>query len=154
MTQQHHHHDDHGEHHEHDHGGPESMPVTPYLVIDGAREAIAFYERAFGAEVLNTQEAPDGKKLFHVAMALNGGMVMFSDVFPEAAHNAQRSPKALGGTPVTIHLEVDSADSWWQRAIDAGATPVLPLENTAWGARYGVMEDPFGHRWSLASNVE
>jgi PhnB protein len=132
---------------------PQSMPVAPYLVVDGAREAIAFYERALGATLMNSQEAPEGGKLIHAAMAVNGGLVMFSDVFEEPEGAAQRSPKALGGTPVTLHLEVDDADAWWNRATAAGATPVLPLENTFWGARYGIFEDPFGHRWSIGGPV-
>lgn len=126
-------------------------PVAPYLTVDNARAAIDFYQRALGAEVLRTQATPDGSKLIHAALRINGGLVMLSDDFPEMNGGKASSPRALGGSPVTIHLDLPDVDAAWQRAVDAGATVAMPLADMFWGDRYGSLIDPFGHRWSLAT---
>ena len=92
---------------------------------------------------------PDGK-LVHAALRINGFLVMLNDDFPEMCGGKSMTPKSLGGTPVTIHLHVTDVDAAFQRALDAGATVVMPLEDQFWGDRYGVVADPFGHQWSLA----
>ena len=122
--------------------------VAPHLVVDDANAAIDFYVRAFDATEYGRLPHPDGR-VVHAALDVNGSMVMLNDDFPE--HNAGRSmtPTALGGTPVTIHLQVTDVDAKFQQALDAGATVVAPLEEQFWGARYGVIRDPFGHHWSL-----
>lgn len=125
-------------------------PVTPHLVVDGAADAIDFYVRAFGAEEVQRVPTEDGR-LMHAAVTINGGMVMLMDDFPEARDGTRSDPKSFGGTPVLLHLEVPDADTAWQRAIEAGATVLMPLEDQFWGERYGQLADPFGHVWSMAS---
>ncbi|MGV9801609.1 VOC family protein [Mycobacterium sp. NPDC003449] len=127
--------------------------VSPMLVVDDAAAAIDFYVKAFGAEELGRVAAPDGKKIFHAAVRINGAMVMLNDDFPEYADGKSSTPKALGGTPVTIHLTVTDVDAKFQRAVDAGAEVTMPLEDMFWGDRYGEVQDPFGHRWSLGQPV-
>jgi PhnB protein len=128
------------------------QPVIPHLVVRGGTEAIAFYEKAFGARLENKVMADDGQRVMHAHLALNGGAVMLADDFGTSRDHA--TPLALGGTAVTIHLEVDDADEWWQRALDAGASVVFPLDNQFWGARYGQLKDPFGHVWSIGGPLK
>jgi PhnB protein len=122
--------------------------LSPHLVVDNAAAAIDFYVKAFDAEELGRVPRPDGK-LVHAALRINGFLLMLNDDFPEMSGGKSMTPKALGGTPVTIHLTVTDVDTKFQRALDAGATVVMPLEDQFWGDRYGAVEDPFGHRWSL-----
>lgn len=126
--------------------------VTPHLVVDDAAAAIDFYVKAFDAVEYGRVPGPDGK-LIHAALNINGFMVMLNDDFPEASGGKSMTPKALGGTPVTIHLTVTDVDAKFQKALGAGATVVAALEDQFWGDRYGVVEDPFGHRWSLGQPV-
>jgi PhnB protein len=121
-------------------------------VSDGAA-AIDFYVRAFGAEELGRVPGPDGKKLMHAALRINGALVMLSDDFPEMNDGKSVTPEALGGSPVTIHLIVNDVDQKFQKAVDAGASVVMPLDDMFWGDRYGVLRDPFGHLWSLGQPV-
>lgn len=131
----------------------EVQPVlAPHLVVDGAAAAIDFYVKAFGATEMIRLPGPGGK-LAHAAVQINGFMVMLNDDFPEMCDGNSSTPTALGGTPVTMHLTVDDVDSWFERAVNAGATVVMPLEEQFWGDRYGVVRDPFGHQWSLAQPV-
>lgn len=123
--------------------------VTPHLTCDGAGAAIDFYKAAFGAEEMMRLPAPDGR-LLHAAIRINGTMIMLNDLYPEMNRH---SPKTLGGTPVTIHLMVDDVDAVAARAVAAGARTVMPVEDQFWGDRYGVVEDPFGHHWSIATPV-
>jgi PhnB protein len=127
--------------------------VLPHLVVDDAAGAIDFYVKAFGAEELGRIAGPDGKKLIHAAIRLNGSTVMLADDFPEMSGGKSSTPKALDGSPVTIHLVVTDVDAKFQKAVDAGATVVMPLEDQFWGDRYGVLRDPFGHMWSLGQPV-
>jgi len=131
---------------------PETPGVAPYLTVSNADAAIDFYRRAFGAVEVARMPGPDGKKLMHAAVTINGGLVMMSDDFPEFADGHSSTPEALGGSPVTIHLNLADVDAAWQRAVDAGATVTMPLEDQFWGDRYGQLTDPFGHRWSLATH--
>ena len=123
--------------------------VSPYLTIRDGRgaEAVAFYEKAFGAREAYRNTAEDGKRLMHSHLKINGETVMLSDDFPEY-RDGQAAP-APGG--VTIHLEVDDADTWWNRAVEAGASVKMPLADQFWGDRYGQLTDPFGHAWSIGS---
>jgi PhnB protein len=127
--------------------------VLPHLVVDDAAGAIDFYVKAFGAEELGRVPGPDGKKLFHAALKLNGSTVMLNDDFPEMSDGKSSTPKAFGGRPVTIHLVVTDVDAKFQQAIDAGASVVMPVDDQFWGDRYGVLRDPFGHLWSLGQPV-
>ena len=122
--------------------------VSPMLVVDDAAAAIDFYVAAFGATELGRVPHPDGR-LVHAALTINGSMVMLNDDFPEHNGGVGSTPKSLGGTPVTIHLQVTDVETAFQRAVDAGAIVVAPLEDQFWGDRFGMVRDPFGHQWSL-----
>ena len=126
--------------------------VLPHLVVDDAAAAIDFYVKAFGAVERGRVPGPDGK-LIHAAVDVNGSTVMLNDDFPEMSGGKSMTPKALGGTPVTIHLVVTDVDKKFQQAVDAGATVVMPVEDQFWGDRYGVVQDPFGHQWSMGQPV-
>jgi PhnB protein len=126
--------------------------LSPHLVVDDAAAAIDFYVKAFGAEEVGRVPRPDGK-LIHAAVRINGSLVMLNDDFPEMSGGKSMTPTSLGGTPVTIHLTVTDVDAKFQRALDAGATLVAPLEDQFWGDRYGMVRDPFGHHWSLGQPV-
>lgn len=126
--------------------------VSPHLVVDDAAAAIDFYVKAFDATELGRVPGPDGK-LIHAAVTINGSTVMLNDDFPEFSEGKSSTPKALGGTPVTIHLTVTDVDAKFARAVEAGAEVVHPLEDQFWGDRYGVVRDPFGHQWSLGQPV-
>lgn len=121
--------------------------LSPHLVCAGAAEAIDFYTRAFGAVEMIRLPMPDGT-LAHAAVEINGGTVMLVD---ENAEHGLRGPLALGGSPVTIHMVVPDVDASVACAIDAGATVVSPVADQFWGDRYGVIKDPFGHLWSIAT---
>lgn len=123
--------------------------VTPHLVCGGAAKAIAFYKKAFGATELSRVPGPDGK-LLHASVRIGDSVVMLNDEFPGMG---ALGPKARQGTSVTIHLFVDDADAWFKRAVKAGATVVMPLEDMFWGDRYGLLEDPFGHNWSIGTHL-
>ena len=130
--------------------GPASG-VAPHLTIRGRRaaEAIEFYSAAFGAREILRHASDDGR-LMHAHLVINGGSVMLNDEFPEY-HGAAQSGAPEG---VTLHLQVEDADALWQQAVGAGATVVMPLEDQFWGDRYGVLQDPFGHRWSIGAAIK
>jgi PhnB protein len=123
--------------------------VSPMLTVSDGAAAIDFYVKAFGAEELGRVPGPDGKKLFHAALRINGALVMLNDDFPDMNDGKSATPEALGGSPVTIHLTVTDVDAKFQQAIDAGAAVVMPLDDMFWGDRYGELRDPFGHLWSM-----
>src|ERR1700712_1551470 len=126
--------------------------VSPYLIVGDAAAAIDFYVAAFGAEELGRVPGPDGK-LVNAALRINSSVVMLNDDFPEMSGGKSMTPTSLGGTPVTIHLTVTDVDAKFQRALDAGATEVMPLDDQFWGDRYGMARAPFGHKWSLGQPV-
>jgi uncharacterized glyoxalase superfamily protein PhnB len=123
--------------------------VTPHLVCAGAAQAIDFYKKAFGAEEAARLPGPDGR-ILHAAVKIGDSTVMLVDEMPEWG---SLGPKALKGTPVTIHLYVDDADKFVERAAKAGAKVTMPVSEQFWGDRYGKIEDPFGHHWSVATHV-
>ena len=122
-------------------------PLSPHIVVNGAREAIKFYERAFGAKEEMKLEGPDGK-LMHACLSINGATLMLVDENPQWK---ALGPKTLGGSPVTLHLHVADVDKVTAQAVAAGATVVMPVADMFWGDRYGVLEDPFGHQWSIGT---
>jgi uncharacterized glyoxalase superfamily protein PhnB len=127
---------------------PDGMhTITPHLVCADASAAIAFYQKAFGAVEMFRLPGPDGK-LMHGSVRIGDSTVMLADEFPQCG---SQGPLALKGTPVTLHLYVNDADAAFKRAVDAGATVRMPLEDMFWGDRYGVVTDPFGHSWSIAT---
>lgn len=123
--------------------------VTPYLVCAGAANAIEFYKKAFGAVEEARLPGPDGK-IMHAMIRIGDSAVMMIDENPE---RGMLGPKSLKGSPVTIHLYVENADATVERAVKAGAKVTMPLEDQFWGDRYGQLEDPFGHHWSVATHV-
>jgi PhnB protein len=123
--------------------------VYPYLTVKGGKAALAFYTRAFNAQEEFRSYGQDGERIMHARFRVNGAAVLLSDDFPEFRGGAEAPPPQ----GVTIHLEVEDADQWWKRAVDAGATVVMPLENQFWGDRYGQLRDPFGHSWSIGSPI-
>lgn len=125
----------------------------PHLVCSPAAEAIEFYKKAFGAEEAMMMHSPDGR-IMHASLRMGRGLVFVVDDFPEYCGGKSENPKALGGTPVTIHRFVPDVDAAIQRAADAGATVVMPAADMFWGDRYGVVQDPFGHKWSLATHKQ
>lgn len=122
--------------------------LSPHITCRDAFKAIDFYKKAFGAEEMMRLAAPDGR-LMHAALRINGAVVMMNDEMPE--HGAL-SPLALKGTPVTLHLNVPDVDKWFARAVKAGATVRMPVADMFWGDRYGIVKDPFGHSWSIATH--
>jgi PhnB protein len=128
---------------------PEGMhSVTPHLVCDGAAKAIEYYQKAFGATGGGTMLGPDGR-VMHAQIRIGDSAVMLVD---ENRQFGMLGPKSLNGSPVTIHLYVDDVDAVYQRAVDAGGKTMMPPADMFWGDRYGVLEDPFGHRWSIATH--
>ncbi|MDB5442971.1 MAG: Glyoxalase/bleomycin resistance protein/dioxygenase [Phenylobacterium sp.] len=116
--------------------------VSPYLTVDGAAKASAFYQAAFGAEEVSRMGNPDGK-FMHIHLYINDGSVMLSDAFPEHGH------PWVPPAGFMLTLEVDDADAWAQRAIKAGAEVVNPIADMFWGARWGTVRDPFGVEWAF-----
>lgn len=119
--------------------------VIPYLAIDGAREAIAFYRRAFGA-LMHGDVAlmPGTERVANASLVINGGVMMVSDAFPDMGQ-----PPAKGGHGFTMQLIVEDGDLWWDRAVEAGCEIVTPFAKQFWGDRYGLLRDRFGIDWAL-----
>jgi PhnB protein len=124
--------------------------VTPYLHVKDAARAIEFYERAFGARLLYRLDQPDGR-VGHAELQIGDSRVMLADESPEMG---VRSPRTIGGTPVTIHLYVPDVDATVARAVAAGATLSRPVADQFYGDRNGGLVDPFGHVWFVATHVE
>ncbi|MBG0802452.1 VOC family protein [Methylocystis sp. H4A] len=123
--------------------------ITPHLICAGASDAIEFYKKAFGAEEMMRLPGPNGR-LMHGSVRIGDSMVMLVDEVPEWG---TLGPKALKGSPVTIHLMVDDVDAIFAQAVAAGATVKMPVADMFWGDRYGLVVDPFGHVWSIATHM-
>ena len=124
--------------------------VTPYLAVDGAADAIEFYKKAFGATEVMRMPGPGGR-VGHAELEIGDSLVMLSDPIPEAT---TRTPKELGGTSASVFLYVEDVDAVVKRAVDAGATVTMEVADQFWGDRFGSVQDPFGHSWSIATHVE
>jgi len=125
--------------------------MTPHLVVRGVAQAVEFYQKAFGAAELYRTMAPDGVSVMHSELLLGDSRFFVNDEFPDYG---VLSPQALNGSPVTLHLYVEDVDAAFGRALDAGAELLMPVADQFWGDRYGMLKDPFGHRWSIASRLE
>lgn len=123
--------------------------LTPHLVCAGAADAIEFYKKAFDAVEEARLPGPNGK-LAHAMVRIGDSPLMLVDEFPEMGGF---SPKSLKGSPVTIHLMSEDVDAAVEKAVAAGARVRMPVADMFWGDRYGVLEDPFGHLWSIATHV-
>ncbi len=122
--------------------------ITPSLVVTPAREAIEFYKKAFDAQEIYQFPTPDGK-IMHAQIKIGDSFVMIADEFPLMG---SRSPKTVGGTSVIMHLFVKDADKTYNQAIKAGAEVIMPIMDTFWGDRYGLVNDPFGHAWAISTH--
>ena len=130
---------------------PDDYPrITPYLHVDGAAAAIDFYVKVLGATERFRMPGPDGK-VGHAELELGNSLIMLADEYPDMD---VYGPKAVGGTPVTIHAYVEDVDAVFEAAVGAGATKLRAVKDEFYGDRSGQFEDPFGHRWSIATHVE
>jgi PhnB protein len=125
-------------------------PLAPAIAVRGAAQAIEFYKKAFGAEELYRLIDPESGRIGHAEFTINGALVMISDEYPEY----NKSPELLGGTSAKFMISCDDVDAAFQRAVDAGAEVVFPLQTQFYGHRGGRVRDPFGHEWMLSQKVE
>ena len=132
---------------------PTPPGVIAYLTVAGGEKAVAFYAAAFGAQETYRQMAPDGVRLLHARMTVNDGTLMLSDDFPEYAHGQSQAPVAGQPRGIILHMGVPDCDAAFDRAIQAGASPLMPPADMFWGERYARLRDPFGHDWSLGGPV-
>jgi PhnB protein len=128
----------------------ENAVLSPYLVVDGAADAIAFYAKVFGALEAYRLSDPSGK-IGHAELSIRGACFMIADEYKDFG---AVSPGTVGGTPVSLHLYVDDVDDTVARAIEAGATVLRPVSDQFYGDRAGMIQDPFGHKWHLATRKE
>ena len=122
-----------------------------YVAGRNGGRAIDFYKRAFGAVELVRMPMPGSQRVMHATLKIGGSEIMLSDEFPE--HDSNRGPDIVGSTTVTIHLQVPNADKAFARAVEAGATSVMPPADMFWGDRFGKLRDPFGHEWTIAHHI-
>ena len=125
--------------------------LIPHLVCAGAAKAIEFYKKAFGAREIGCMPSPDGR-VMHAEVQIGSSIVFLVDDFPEYCGGKSESPLALNGTSVTLHHYVEDCDAAIKRAEDAGAKVLMPAADMFWGDRYGVVIDPYGHKWSFATH--
>jgi len=132
--------------------------LIPHLICDGCADAIEFYKKAFGATELCRMSMPgnpEDTRIMHAQIEIDGKVIYLGDDFPEfCADGKSSSPKALGGSPVTIHRYVTDCDAAIKQATDAGATLKFPPQEMFWGDRYGMVTDPFGHYWAFATHIK
>jgi len=124
--------------------------ATPYLIVDDAAAAIKFYKKAFGAKEVLRFPGPGGK-LMHAEILIGDSPIMLADEAPE---RGAKSPKSYGGSPVGILLYVEKVDKVARKAVEAGATEVMPIKDQFYGDRSGTFADPFGHKWTISTHVE
>ena len=125
--------------------------VTPHLVVRGASEAIEYYKKAFGAVERFRMPGPDGSSIMHAELVIGDSIIFLCDEFPNMD---AKSPVALHGTPVSIHLYVEDVDTVFNRALAEGGKVTMAVQDMFWGDRFGELVDPYGHHWSIASHVE
>lgn len=129
---------------------PDGMhSLTPLLICAGAADAIEFYKKAFNAIEESRLPGPQGK-LMHAMLRIGDSALMLTDEMPEMGGFG---PKSLKGSPVQVHLQVEDVDAVVKQAVAAGAKVTMPVADMFWGDRYGQLEDPFGHHWSVATHT-
>ncbi|MFF2505869.1 VOC family protein [Streptomyces sp. NPDC058067] len=129
---------------------PSRPRISPHLFVAGAQDALAFYCTVFGAVERVRVREPDGR-IGHAQLTVGDSLIMLAEEFPE---HDMRGPRSVGGTPVAVSIHVDDVDEVFDRALAAGARTVLPVSDQLYGDRVGMLEDPFGHRWMVATRVE
>ena len=122
--------------------------VCPYLGVSNAGKAADFYVAALGAKEVMRMPPDEKGRYMHIHLVVNGGSLMLADAFPDHGHPLE-TPGAF-----TLHLQVDDADAWWKRAVDAGAEALMPVTDMFWGDRYGQFRDPYGVRWSVGTPIK
>lgn len=127
--------------------------LTPHITVNNASAAIDFYVKAFGAKEIARHLAPKSEKIMHAAVEILGSKLFLNDDFPEFCGGKSRTPEAFGGSPVTLHLQVEDAQAVWDKAVAAGAKVTMPLMDQFWGDKYGQLSDPFGQQWSIGQTV-
>jgi len=128
--------------------------IIPHLVVNRCTEAIEFYKKAFDAEEICRMPAPDGERLMHAEIMIDGRPVYLCDDFPEYCAGTSRNPSALGGSPITITRYVADCDAAIKKAEQAGATVTMPAADMFWGDRYGTLADPYGHVWAFCTHLK
>ncbi|AJM91774.1 VOC family protein [Nitrosopumilus piranensis] len=123
--------------------------VTPHLVIKDCENALEFYKKAFSALEIYRSKMPDGR-IMHAMIQIGNSFVMMADEFPDMG---AVGPNTLGGTSTALHIYTEDADKLFKQAIDAGAIQIMPLADMFWGDRYGQIQDPYGHRWAIATHT-
>ncbi len=126
----------------------------PHLIVNDGMAALKFYQEVFGAEAGHNMMAPDGKRLMHGELMLDGHKFFVSDEFTREEGGNCQTPQSLGGTSVRITLQTDDADAVVKRAIARGAKVLMPVQDMFWGARYGQILDPFGHNWGINQQLQ
>jgi len=124
--------------------------VTPTLTVRGAADAIEFYKKAFGAQEMMRFPGPDGKTIMHAEIKIGDSRIMLNDEFPQMKC---MSPQSVGGASSGIFLYVENADATFNKAVSAGAKITMPIMDAFWGDRCGVIEDPFGHKWTISTHA-
>jgi PhnB protein len=128
-------------------------PITPYLFVSDAAAAIEFYKQGFGAvQEGEVHLMPGTNKIMHARLLINGSLLMLADEFPQGGAKSE-TPDALGGSPIMLALNLEDVQTFWDRAVAAGAIVTMPLALQFWGDKYGQMTDPFGHKWSLSQTM-
>jgi PhnB protein len=130
------------------------MILTPHLVVSGASDASAFYTKAFDAVEVMRMPEQGGNRLMHLEMKIGNQKLFICDDFPEYCSGKSRTAKSLGGTPITLHLEVADCDAAMAKAEKAGATVTMPASDMFWGDRYGQVMDPFGLMWAFSTPLK
>ena len=125
--------------------------ISPHLTVKGAPQAIEYYRKAFGATELHRSLGPGGL-IMHAALKVGDSMFFLNDEMPMP--DGGKSPTSIGGTAVTINLYVPDADATYRQAISAGAKETMPIADQFWGDRYGIVTDPYGHKWAIATRKE
>lgn len=123
--------------------------VTPHLVVKGTAKAVEFYQAAFGAEILGLHKMPGSDAVMHAEIKIGNSIIMLNDEFPDYG---ALSPLSVGNTSTTLHIYSEDVDALFDRAVKAGATVKMPVADQFWGDRYGMLADPFGHQWSIATH--
>jgi len=127
---------------------------VPHLIVSDGLAALEFYKKVFAAETGDNMMAPDGKRLMHGEIVLDGHKFFVSDEFSASEGGACQTPQTLGGTSVRITLQTEDADAVVERAVAGGARVVMPLQDMFWGARYGQIVDPYGHQWGINQQLK
>jgi PhnB protein len=132
----------------------DNRQIVPYLFVRNGNEAIEFYQRAFGAEVLYRSPMPGGGGVFAQLRVGESVVQVASESEQKPCAGGAVSPQTLGGTSVVLETYVDDVDAAFDRAVEAGAAPTMRPCDTFFGDRYSWVTDPYGHLWALATVKE